>query len=203
MDVNAPCIYTDMKWAMKLWKAFSSLLQCWCTEDLGQYRTRDTVCLPSTKDVPFSFFPQLHRVYLHSCCCWQCHGWWVCLTAREMKSPFRVTQKSPWRSWIALDLLTDACATIKCGFFSAGDNLCLVLGVFVLTIALSRQGAEQLAGREEWGLGKLGSKLLNPGVSFWTNAMEKVNWAQQNIRLNSLVIKNNNSCSLKKNAGDV
>lgn len=38
---------------------------------------------------------------------------------------------------------------LKCGFFSAGDNLCLVLGVLVLTIVLSRQGAEQLAGRED------------------------------------------------------
>ena len=55
---------------------------------------------------------------------------------------------------------------LKCGFFSVGDNLGLVLGVVLLTIALSRQAAEQLAGREDPGLGKQGSKSLNPGVSF-------------------------------------
>lgn len=52
-------------------------------------------------------------------------------------------------------------------------------------------------------LGKEGSKSPSPGVNFWTNASEKVNWAQQNIRLGSLVIKNNNNCSLMKNTGDL
>lgn len=64
---------------------------------------------------------------------------------------------------------------LKCGVFSVGNNLGFVWGVVLLTVALSRQGAEQLAGREDPGLGKQGSKSLNPGVSFGTNATEKVN----------------------------
>jgi len=61
------------------------------------------------------------------------------------------------------------------GGCSAGDNLGLILGVVLLTIALSRRGVEQLAGGEDPGLGKHGSKSFDPGVSFRTNAMEKVN----------------------------
>lgn len=52
-----------------------------------------------------------------------------------------------------------------------------------------RRGTEQSAGREDPQLGKEGSKWLNRGVSFWINSREKVNWAQQNIRLNLLVSK--------------
>lgn len=86
----------------------------------------------------------------------------------EVPLHFSVNRKSPRGSWIALALLIESCATIKVWgfFFSVGDNLGLVLGLVLLTIALSRQGAEQLAGREDPGLGKQGSESLNPGVSF-------------------------------------
>lgn len=89
---------------------------------------------------------------------WQRSGWLVCLrTAREMKSHcvsvwLRKAYGDPGLLLVSSLRLV---LQLKCGFFSAGDNLCLVLGVLVLTIVLSRQGAEQLAGREDWGLGKL------------------------------------------------
>lgn len=40
------------------------------------------------KSCPLFIFPPRHWVYLHICCWWQCSGWLVCLTAREMKSHY-------------------------------------------------------------------------------------------------------------------
>lgn len=166
---------------------------------LWAYRSRDTVsCLH--KSCPLFILPPLQWAAADGSAV---GGWCAWLQGRWSPTMFQCDSEKPMEVLGCFWFAHWGLCYSKVWLFPAGDNLCLVLGVFVLTIALSRQGEEQLAGREDWGLGKLGTKSLNPGVSFWANAMEKVNWAQQNIRLNSLVIKNNNSCSLKKNAGDV
>lgn len=72
----------------------------------------------------------------------------------EVPLPFSVNWNSPWGSYLLLVCSLSLVLQLRCGFFSVGDNLDLVLGVVLLTVALSRRGAEQLAGREDPGLGK-------------------------------------------------
>lgn len=136
------------------------------------------------------FIPQLMQGW------WQCSEWlaWLttvmkikchCILARSRKAHgdtrLLLVHSNP--RWIL-------CYNYTVQSFSVVDkSRSCFRSVFANDYSFFRQGTEQSAGREDLQLGKEGSKWLNPGVSFWTNGTEKVNWAQQNIRLNSLVIK--------------
>lgn len=111
----APCIYTDMQWAMKLCEKLSPYFHCADVQRV-QGRSRDTVCPPSTKAVPWSLCPLSAFAVLLLMAVQGVVGVPTC-KGDEVPLWSSVTQKIPWGSWIALGLLTVACAIIKCGVF--------------------------------------------------------------------------------------
>lgn len=105
------CIYTDMKWAMKLREKRSPCFYCTDLQKIWGSTEPGTLCVfPPQKLSLVHVFPHCTELMMMA-------AQWVVgvpenCKGDEVPSCFSVAQKSLWGSWIALGFLTEACATI-------------------------------------------------------------------------------------------